>query len=198
MPSKVTFGGIHIFKSLTNITLNVNIGMVNVMARTEKIVDILMVLDAETLVQSYPGGTADSPNVVPAPLIYLITDSAYVDFGQASKELKISINSLDEIRWRSTTTSLNCDYFSLLYQFKLVQGDNIISPPVSVLTKVATPLPDPSKPTQPKTQTIQNYFWTSTALAQGEATYTFYFIILDRNNSPLGYYFWDPFIKISN
>ena len=169
-----------------------------VMTGNENIVDILMVMDVETLIQNYPGGTAANPNVVPAPLIYLITDSAYVDFGQASKELKISMKSLDEIRWRSTTTSLNSDYFSLLYQFKLVQGDNIISTPVPVLSEVATPLPDPSNPTQPKTQTVQNYFWTSTALAQGEATYTFYFMILDRNNTPLGYYFWDPFIKISD
>lgn len=164
----------------------------------QNIVDILMVIDAETLIQQYPKGTADNPTVVPAPLIYLIADSSFVDFGQASKELKIAIKSLDEIRWRSTTTSMNSDYFSLLYKFELKDGDPIISTPTPLLAEVQTPLPNMENPLQPKTQTIENYFWTSTALSQGEMTYTFYFMVLDRNNNPLGYYFWDPFIKISD
>lgn len=164
----------------------------------QSIVDILMVVDAETLIQQYPAGTADNPTVVPAPLIYLIADSKYVDFGQASKELKIAISSLDEIRWRSTTASLNSNYFCMLYDFKLMDGTPIMSTPTPLLSEVEVPLPNMDNPLAPKTQTVENYFWNATALSQGEITYTFYFMILDRNNTPLGYYFWDPFIKISN
>ncbi|MEO0731417.1 MAG: AidA/PixA family protein [Bacteroidota bacterium] len=167
------------------------------MASPQNIVDILLVVDAATLVAKYPAGTAANPTVVPAPLIYLMADSAFVDFGQASKELKISIQSLDEIRWRSTSLSLNGAYFSLLYQFKLVHGDQIITPPVPLLAEVQTPLPNLADPSQPTLQTINSYFWTSTALGPGEMTYTFYFMILDRHQQPLGYYFWDPFIQIT-
>jgi len=161
------------------------------------IVDILMIMDAETLVQQYPKGTADNPTVVPEPLIYLVTDSQYVDFGQASKELKINIKTLDEIRWRSTSLSMNSSYYSLLYKFELKNGNPIISTPVPLLAKVQVPLPDMSNPTVPKTQEVENYFWSSTSLSEGEITYTFYFMILDRDNNPLGYYYWDPFIKIT-
>lgn len=167
------------------------------MTGNENIINILMVMDADTLVEKYPGGTATNPIVIPEPLIYLVCDSAYVDFGQASKELKIAVKSLDEIRWRSTSISQDSANFSLLYAFKLVNGDNIISPPVALEAEAAEPLPDPTNPIAPKTQTVQNYFWNSTALSQGEATYTFYFMILDREGNPQGYYYWDPFIKIT-
>ncbi|MBI9050755.1 MAG: inclusion body family protein [Anaerolineaceae bacterium] len=167
------------------------------MTGQQNIIDILMVMDADTLVEKHAGGSVSNPIVIPEPLIYLICNSAYVDFGQASKELKIAVKSLDEIRWRSTSISLGSAYFSLLYAFKLVKGDNIISAPVALEAEVKEPLPDPANPTKPKTQTVQNYFWSSTALSQGEATYTFYFMILDREGNPLGYYYWDPFIKIT-
>jgi len=120
-----------------------------------------------------------------------------VSFGQASKELKISVKTLDAIRWRSTTLSLNSANFCLLYDFKLVSGDNIISTPEPLLAEVTTPLPDLSDPLKFKKQKIQNYYWNSSAVKKGEATYTFYFIILDRDNTPLGYYYWDPFIQVS-
>jgi hypothetical protein len=165
---------------------------------TQGIVDILMVIDAETLVKNYPKGTAENPTVVPAPLIYLIADSKYVAFGQATKELKIAIKTLDEIRWRSTTLSLESIYCSLLYKFELVHGEPIISTPTALLADVQVPLPDMHNPLHPRIQEIKNYFWSSTALNSGEMTYTFYFMILDRDNTPLGYYFWDPFIKITN
>lgn len=165
---------------------------------TQAIVDILMVIDAETLVKNYPKGTVQNPTVVPAPLIYLIADSKYVDFGQATKELKIAIKTLDEIRWRSTSLSLESVYYSLLYKFELVHGNPLISEPTPLLADVQVPLPDMHDPLHPKTQTIKNYFWSSTSLSSGEMTYTFYFMILDRDNTPLGYYFWDPFIKITD
>ena len=187
---KVTTGGIHSLKFQTNKGIMSN--------SNENIVDILIVIDADTLVENYPTGTKTNPTVVPAPLIYLIANSKFVDFGQASKELKIAVNSLDEIRWRSTTTSMNSNYFSLLYDFKLVNGNPIISTPIPLLAEVKTPLPNIQNPLQPKIQTVESYFWSSTALSKGEITYTFYFMILDRHNNPLGYYYWDPFIKISD
>lgn len=167
------------------------------MSENQSIIDILIAVDGETLAEKYPGGTPEKPNVVADPLIFLIADSPYVSFGQASKELKISVKTLDAIRWRSTTLSLNSAYFCLLYDFKLVSGGNIISTPEPLLAEVTAPLPDPSSPLSFTTQKIWNYFWNSSAVSKGEATYTFYFMILDRENNPLGYYYWDPFIQIS-
>lgn len=172
--------------------------MANQANDTLDIIDILMIIDAETLVKKYPKGTATNPTVVPAELIYLIANAGFVDFGQATKELKIAARTMDEIRWRSATLSLESVYYSLLYKFELVQGDPIISTPVPLLATVKVPLPDMRDPLHPKTQEIKNYFFSSTALNSGEITYTFYFMILDRDNTTLGYYYWDPFIKITN
>lgn len=191
---KDIIGGIHLLKLQINISIMSN----QTINELQSTVDILIVLDGETLVEKYPRGTAANPTVIPAPLIFLIANSQFVSFGQASKELKIAIKTLDEIRWRSTTLSMESVYCSLLYKFELKSGDLIISPPMPLLADVKVPLPDMNDPLHPKTQEIKSYFWDSTALRPGEMTYTFYFMILDRSSNILGYYYWDPFIKITD
>ena len=164
----------------------------------QSIIDILFAIDAETLVKDYPPGTAESPTSVDKPLIYLLVRSGNAVFGQASKELKINARTLDVIRWRETTLSLNSAYYGLLYKFFALRGDNLLSSPVPLVAEVQSPLPDPSNPTKPKTQTLHNYFWTSTVLKPGEVTYAFNFMVLDRDDNIHGYYFWDPFIAIKS
>lgn len=161
------------------------------------IIDVLIAVDADTLVGRYPPGTADAPTMVDQPLIYMMVRQANGDFGQASKELKILASTEDVIRWRATSLSLNGDYSAIFYQFFALRGDDLISPPTPLLATVKTPLPNPAAPLQPGSQTIRSYFWETTVLQPGETTYAFRFMICGRGGAPAGYFAWDPFIKIS-
>ncbi|MDB6183168.1 inclusion body family protein [Paracoccus fistulariae] len=163
----------------------------------ESIIDILMVIDAETLLASGATGTADAPAPVGADLIWLIVRSGNAVFGQGSKELKITAKTMDTLRWRCTSMSLNAAYSGMLYKFFALKGGSLISKPQPLDAQVTTPLPNPADPTQPGAQTITSAFWSATVLAQGEVTYTFCFMILDRTGKPLGYFKWDPFISIT-
>ena len=164
----------------------------------QSIIDMLLVVDAETILASYPAGTPQQPQSIDLPLIYMTVRQGNAVYGQATKELKIKARSLDVLRWRETTLSLNSAYFGLLYRFCTIKGADLLSTPAALLAEVQTPLPDPLDPLHPRTQTIKSYFWSSTVLGSGSVTYAFYFMILDRDSNVKGYYYWDPFITISD
>lgn len=170
------------------------------MSTTEEIIDVLVAVDADTIISKYGTNTdANNPvQITDSSLIFMITKQADAVSGNAGNELKIGAKTLDTIRWRETSLSLNAAYSALLYKFVASSGGDLISPPIPLLVEVKTPLPDPSNPTTPKTQTIESYFWNSTVLKAGSVTYHFNFMILDRTGAVQGYCWWDPFIRITD
>jgi len=58
------------------------------------------------------------------------------------------------------------------------------------------PLPNPQNPLHPDRQTIQNYFFQTTVENPGDVTYHFNFMLLKRDGTVQGYYYWDPYIHI--
>lgn len=164
------------------------------------IIDVLIVIDAETILEKFPDQGLDPLNpvqVTDADLIFMTTKEDNKIKGSEGNELTVKARTLDVIRWRETTLSLNAAFSSILYQFVFSEGKELISKPEPLLITVDSPLPNDEDPTKPTTQNIQNYFWNSTVKHGGHATYHFNFMILDRDGKILGYYFWDPFIQIS-
>lgn len=170
------------------------------MSTEQEIIDVLIAVDTETIISKFGTNTdPDKPvQVTDSSLIFMITKSDDAVTGNAGSELKIGAKTLDTIRWRETSLSLNAIYSALLYKFVPTAGGDLISPPIPLLAQVQTPLPDPSNPTIPKTQTIESYFWDSTVLSPGNVTYHFNFMIIDRSGNVQGYYWWDPFIQITD
>lgn len=170
------------------------------MSITEEIIDVLVVVDADTIISEYGTNTdANNPvQITDSSLIFMVTKQADAVSGNAGNELKIGAKTLDTIRWRETSLSLNAAYSALLYKFVAASGGDLISSPMPLLVEVKTPLPDSANPTSIKTQIIESYFWNSTVLEAGSVTYHFNFMILDQTGAVQGYFWWDPFIKISD
>ena len=170
------------------------------MADDNSIIDVLIVIDEETILTDYgTNNTPDTPTQITKPnLIFMVTKQANVISGEAGTELKLSAKSLDVIRWREATLSLNSANTAILYKFVAASGGDLISQPVPLLADVTDPLPNPSDPTHPGSQTIKSYFWNSTVLSAGNVTYHFQFMIVDREGNIQGYYWWDPFITITD
>jgi len=160
------------------------------------ILDLLVLVDGETVATTLPPGMAENPTSVPTPLIYMIANSDRVDFGQASKELKITASTGDVIRWSAASLSLNSAYQVSLYKFHPVRGADLISTPAPLVIEATMPLPNPQDPAKPGTQTRKYSFWQTTVLEPGELTYAFNLMIMNRSGKQLGYYYWDPFISI--
>ncbi|WP_456442558.1 inclusion body family protein [Psychroserpens sp.] len=166
----------------------------------QEIIDVLIAIDAETILQTY--GTNNTPNapvqVTATNLIYMITKQKDALSGNAGNELQIAAQTMDVIRWRETSLSMDAAYTGILYEFEATAGGDLISPPIPLVAEVQVPLPDPSNPTVPKTQKIESYFWNSTVLKPGDVTYHFKFIVCDRTGAIQGYFWWDPFIHITD
>lgn len=163
-----------------------------------QIIDILMAVDADTIVSRYGAGTAATPASIDESMIYLIVRGDQGMFGQGTGELKVAARTLDTLRWRETSLTLNATYSAILYLYQVKGGQtDILSTPEPVVAEVNTPLPNPGDLLHPSTQTVNNYFWTAQAVAPGEVTYTFSFMIVDRDNVVQGYYSWDPFIQVT-
>lgn len=171
------------------------------MADTEKIIDVLIAIDTESIINDY--GTNTDPNS-PAQVatdknyIYMIVRSDEAVSGNAGAELTIAAKTLDVIRWRETSLTLNATYSTILYEFDSTNADGLITTPQPIVVEVKTPLPVASDPLHPSTQTINDYFWNCTVEKAGSVTYHFKFMILDRDNNVQGYYWWDPFIQITD
>jgi len=165
---------------------------------TPRIIDILMAVDADTIVTSYRPGASTSPISIDESMIYLIVRRDNGGFGQGTGELKVVARTLDTLRWRETSLAANATYSAVLYRYQPAGGKpDILSTPESVVAEVNTPLPSPGDPLHPSMQTIRNYFWTAQAISPGEVTYAFQFMIIDRCNVVQGYYSWDPFIQVT-
>jgi len=166
---------------------------------SEEIIDVLIAVDTETIIDKY--GTNNDPDnpvqVTDGQTIFMITKQGDVVSGNAGNELNIKAKTLDIIRWRETSLTLNAAYSTMLYKFVPTAGGNLISTPIPLLIEVNTPLPNPDNPLAPNKQTIEDYCWNSNVLKVGSVTYHFNFMILDRDGSVQGYYWWDPFITIT-
>ncbi|HEY3362843.1 MAG TPA: AidA/PixA family protein [Methanosarcina sp.] len=171
------------------------------MSDNKEIINILIVIDSETILDRYgTNSNPDQPVQITQPdLIYIVTKQASVVSGQAGNELTFGAgtsNTIGGILWRATSLSLNSDNKIIFYKFTSFSSKNIISTPKPFLDTVKVPLPNPNDPTNPTIQEIQMYFWYSTVLNSGSATYHFCFFIVDRHGNKLGYYWWDPSITI--
>ena len=160
-------------------------------------IDILVAFDAQGIVEAYGGNNNSGAPVQidSSKYIFMVTNQQSVMSGEGGSELRIHAQTEDTIRWREVTPGP--DFESILYEFKATQGDGLISDPQPLLSTVTVPLPNPKVPTQPNTQTIKDYFWNSVVQDQGDVTYHFSFMIVDRGGDVRGYYWWDPFIHIT-
>lgn len=171
------------------------------MSATEKIIDVMIAIDTESVIEQY-GNNTDPDNPVQIDTtknyIYMIVRSDEAVSGNAGAELTIAAKTLDVIRWRETSLTLNSAYSTILYKFESTNASGLITSPQPIIAEVQTPLPVADDPLHPSTQTIQDYFWNCTVEKAGSVTYHFKFMIVDRDNNVLGYFWWDPFIQISD
>ncbi len=159
-------------------------------------IDVMTIVDAKTIADKYPAGTAENPTMVSGGLIYMITNAKNAMSGNTGNELRLSANTNDIIRWHMNTLSSNTDYDGILYGFDASAGGELISTPEADLVDVKVPLPNDNDPLHPNSQQIKDYYWQCTVKSPGDTTYHFRFMVTDKKGNVKGYYWWDPFIHI--
>jgi hypothetical protein len=160
-------------------------------------IDVLIAFDTETIVKVYgPNQDPNSPRSVNPSLIYMIVRKSNALSGQANGNLNIKAQVDDVIRWCETSLSLSADSNAILYKYIPLYGRDLISEAVPCISDFEVPLPNPDDPLHPTMRKTKSYYWSSIVKKEGSVIYTFRFMILDRDENIVGYYYWDPYITI--
>lgn len=176
------------------------------MADTDSLIDILVVIDAESVMEQNSDKLSTDPkkplSIGANPnLVYMFVKWDEVISGNASSNLNVSVTPNDVIRWRGTSLTMNTRYSVVLTDCEVSQGQNLISPPLPITPQVSVPVPELDgntvMTTPPTFQNFQDLYFQSTALNTGKVTYTFSFAVTNNDGNVLGYFKWDPTLTIS-
>jgi hypothetical protein len=165
--------------------------------------NVLIAFDAETLLEVYPNPSLDPDNPTAVQnadkVIFMMTKKGDTLCGHGASELNFTAQPSDIIRWRETTLERNTGRNVQLYKYQAWAGGNLLAAPAIQPVNVTIPIPNPADPVHPTNfQKVADYLWQSTALDTGTVVYTFSFVVLKRDGTPLGYFRWDPYITITS
>jgi hypothetical protein len=177
-------------------------------------VDILVVIDADTIVKGAQGIPPQTGGMTPATAtnlgswggsdqwVYMITDLANVISDEGHSELSISCGVGDDLNWWMTNPSAGRRYGCLLDSLipgNLSAWDESLSPPEFQSQPVWLLQYSSESPGFTQVPGSRTYV-TSTAIASTtqQLQYTCVFQIVDLyTNNSLGYFSWDPFITVA-
>ncbi|MBD2809987.1 hypothetical protein ID853_03580 [Xenorhabdus sp. Vera] len=184
---------------------------------SQKIIDILVTIQAEDLINRYKGRFSSNVNS-PTPIndynnyFHLFTEEDNVYLHQGSGDLIVSANKGDVLRWRDITLTKNSIYSTALVKFEAfpphnIYNEGLMHEHLSVMTvdhfhdyimDVET-----AKPLEVKPQEVRSYYWESTVQKMplpGTSVTLFYSLVFGiyREGNLLGYVMMDPGIRLNN
>ncbi|WKU48464.1 AidA/PixA family protein [Streptomyces sp. VNUA116] len=164
--------------------------------RDKHVIDALVMFDIHTIVKNYPvSGNPDEPTPVSGSLISILTRQNGFT-GSPGADLTIKAGLLDVIKWREAALSFNDEHSALLYRFVPRKGEELISPPRSLVSDAVVPHPAPKDGEDSYTvSTVKSHFWYSVIEAYGQSGYEFRFQVISGKDR-VGFYRWDPDITI--
>ncbi|ATB43162.1 hypothetical protein CYFUS_008642 [Cystobacter fuscus] len=174
------------------------------MANTEQVIDVLVVVDAESIMEQFQGNLSTNPAKptyigTNSNLVYMFVKGDEVVSGQATSNLNVAVKTNNLIRWRAASLTMNTEYSVILNSCLITQGQSLISPPQPINPSVYVPVPTVSggTVTGETRQTFTDFYFQAVGLNTGQVTYTFSFAITNNDGNVLGYFKWDPNLSIS-
>lgn len=174
------------------------------MADTEQFIDILIVVDAETVMDTYQGNLSTDPSSprslgTVTNLLYMFVKYDEVRSGQATSDLTVAVNPNNVVRWRAVSLTMNTAYSVVLSSCSISAGQSLITQPVPIVRSVYVPVPTVTGNivTGTTKATLDDFFFQADAVGDGTVTYTFTFAVTSNEGKVLGYFKWDPTLSIS-
>jgi len=174
------------------------------------LIDVIILVDATNLIESIQNGLL-SVGSVSAPqslgswedsdlYIYMIAKRGIVYNDQEGKsELEIIANVGDSIRWTMSTFGNNSEYTAFIYASEFTPFGSMSAAEYSN-REVKVYLPGGKDPNSTLKQ-YTNYIYSPTSkILQGNVIiqYTLSFQLVDNETGDvIGYFSWDPFIKVN-
>ncbi len=168
-------------------------------------INILSVIDVETiLANKLPVGTATNPTSLGSYgtsdiYVYMITSRGYIDSAdknRADSELIIDANVGDTIQWELTCPGSGLQHDAIITA--VTPGSQPNPPSIATPVAIVTYRTIYDTAGSPGYQIVKQTDYCSNVLASGTTQYSISFQIMDNSGNNLGYYSWDPFVKVMN
>jgi hypothetical protein len=173
------------------------------------LINVLIAVNGTQLAQqvhdgSITPGTQGSPTGLGAwqdsnVYISMTAQNSFVVNDGGQSELTVAANSGDTLQWSMQTFDCNLDYTAYLYAGSFNPSANI-SPLVYYRSTTSSYLPTGTNPTGPPALVHNsNCVAQGTVLTPGtQIQYTLSFTLVNNSTGAVvGYFSWDPFIKVS-
>jgi hypothetical protein len=162
-------------------------------------IDVLVVVDAETLLARYPDAnhSPDSPISIEGEFMHILTAGHGESLGRNDSQLHLNANLGDFVHIRGTTLALRGEHIALFYG--ITQSNTRVMSPAALVVRdnLNLPVPNADSPLQLDKQNAQDHFWRCQLLTHGIELSELCFMIVNQSCAVQGYFRWNLEIRAS-
>ncbi|WP_347904559.1 AidA/PixA family protein [Pseudomonas purpurea] len=166
---------------------------------TEQIANLLLIVDAETLLSHYPNPSLDpqQPTSVDDGFILFFGGAHGTSPNAHPNRLALLAGSAKTFHLRTRTVGLRAEHSVVVYAMSVGKA-GVLSPPELVVHEGLTlPALDPENLAQPISQNATDHFWRCKQLTAGVEKCTLSFMLVSTDCQALGYFSWTAEVKLS-
>ncbi|WP_432721283.1 AidA/PixA family protein [Jeongeupia wiesaeckerbachi] len=159
---------------------------------TEQASNVLLIVDAETLLARYPApnGDPDTPFVIDDGFIFGFGVIPSAEPGGTNGSLALPASAAPVFHLRGRTVGLYAEHSVVIYDLRIGEA-GVLAPP-QLVAHSQRPLfsPNPQAPTEPLMTQADDHYWRCQPLSAGVEPCELSFMLVDSNCEALGYFKW--------
>lgn len=161
--------------------------------------NVLLVVDAESLLSKYPTPSLDAENPTPIAdgFVFAAIGTAANRTGKNDSKLSLTANNGKTFHIRSRTVSLIAEHSVVLYNMAVADTQVLSPPKLLVKGDLTVPAPDPENPTIPGSHLADDHYWECSQLTPGVAACKLSFMLVDQRCEVVGYFSWEVEVDLS-
>lgn len=163
-------------------------------------VDLLLCVDAETLLTQHPNASHDpqAPTLIEGAFVYAIGPKPHGLTESHGDLLDVHAQPGQILRIRTVALALRAEQTVVVYQFELEHHACLTPPAQAVEQGLLMSAENATCPTQMHTLAAEDYFWRSKVIAQGDSGCALDLMLVDPACKASGYFRWATTLRVSH
>ncbi|MCU1750572.1 inclusion body family protein [Pseudomonas sp. 6D_7.1_Bac1] len=166
---------------------------------TEQATNVLLIVDAETLLTRYPKPSLDpqNPTVIEDGFIFTVGATQGPTPAAKGTCLELAENSAKTFHLRGRTVGLHAEHSVVFYDLSVGDARVLSQPQLVVHNGLTLPAPNPETPTEPVAVKADDHYWHCQQLSTGVEQCELSFMLVNSSCEALGYFSWTVGVKLS-
>ncbi len=167
---------------------------------TEQASNVLLIVDAETLLTRYPQPSLapQNPTVIEDGFIFTVGATQGTTPEAKGTCLELAENAAKTFHLRGRTVGLHAEHSVVLYDLSVGSAGVFGEPELVVHNDLTLPAPNPETPTDPVAVKAYDHYWHCQQLSTGVEQCELNFMLVNSSCEVLGYFSWSVGMKLSS